>query len=226
MSIIFLEDRLEAVNTDHIIRYCQQAEDIDQLTVSTHKLLAELAHTYNPEDSYTHNQVLFEGTEAECVYRFKNLMNMIASDKPIIRYKKSVGTTLGIQEFVDAHCKNVRGSVVSVGLMRQIFTGYYSGSFSQGPVDVADGYQHRPYGYDSEKLDGPNTLQFIKWIKEAAKKAGYNVDTLYENGYFYAYERYDGEAIDLDKVFFTHIEIIGKPSEEIPEEIAKQVAHL
>ena len=226
MAIIFLEDRLESANTDYIIRYHQQAEDTDRLTVSTHKLLAELAYTYNPEDSYTHNQVLFEGTEAECVYRFKDLMNMISSGKRIIRYKKSVGTTLGIQEFVDSHCKNVRGSVVSAGLMKEIFTGYYAGHFSQGPVDVADGYQHRPYGYDSDKPDGPDTLQFIKWIKDAASNAGYNIDTLYGKGYFYAHERYDGEDIDPDKVFFTHIDIVGKPSEDIPLDIQTQIAHL
>ena len=237
MSIIYLADKTVSINTQHIIRYYKFNEESDRLVTSTHKLIAELVvGNYNHVDSsyddthYDPRTVIFEGTEAECVARHENLMDRLGNDEKVIRYDRTVGTPLGIQEFVDSQCANVKGEVISAKQAKGLFLAYFDTHFPQNPLMVKDEdkYQHRPFGIYSDNPDAPDMHQFIKWMYSAALNAqNMQISTLYQNGYFSLFDNYDSDAVDMDQVFFANLAIKGQmESEPVPHEIMLQIVHL
>lgn len=224
MAMIVLEDRVLAINSDHIVRYKKQAEPVDQCTVSTHKLVVDLGD-YHPD--YGDNMAtIFEGTEAECVGRFRNIMKQLGDGETVISYSNSVGTTLGIREFVKEMCQIKQGNLVSAKVARDMFVHYYTVNVTAPLIiDVAEGYTHHPFGDGTDNPEGPPFDQFIKMLKGAADdlchdlKYNTNINTMYKNGYFYTHERYSEGEVDFEQVFFHNLYIQGQPTEEVPQAI-------
>lgn len=236
MSIIYLEDRQISINSQHIARYYKFAEKLDRLVTSTHKLIAEPVGTTNHVDSgyddayYDSRNVIFEGTEAECVARHANLMDQLSKKKAVICYEQTVGTPLGIQEFVNWQCAAVKGEVISAKHAKELFLLYFDKHFPKYPVDtdIDKGYQHRPFGMYSNDPHAPDTHQFIIWMYNACMNLGnMHISALYQNGTFSIYDNYNSDYVDIDQVFFANLTVEGQmKSEPVPDEIMQQVKHL